>query len=99
MRNEIFPGGTPPVVTPVAKPPVTLLRTATIVGRRGTSRSGHYAEIAAGLFVRPIAIGKRATATPDYEVDALIAARISGKSNDEIRELVKSLEAARKSVA
>ena len=99
MRDEKRTGGNEPVGTAVAYRPVTLLRTATIVGRRGTSRSGHYAEIVAGLFVRPIAIGRRATATPDYEVDALIAARISGKTDDEIRQLVRSLEAARKAVA
>uniref|UniRef100_A0A2X0QVD7 Phage transcriptional regulator, AlpA n=1 Tax=Candidatus Nitrotoga fabula TaxID=2182327 RepID=A0A2X0QVD7_9PROT len=44
-------------------------------------------------------IGARATGTPDYEVDALIAARIAGKSDEEIRALVIRLEAARKELA
>ena len=38
----------------------------------------------------------RATGTPDNEVEALNAARIAGKTDDEIRALVAKLEAARK---
>jgi len=41
----------------------------------------------------------RATGTPDNEVDALIAARIAGKTDEEIRALVAKLEAARKAAA
>lgn len=73
-----------------------LLRLPAILKKRGRSRSAHYADIKAGLFVKPVLIGLRATATPEHEVNALNAARIAGKSDDEIRELVKQLEAARK---
>ena len=76
--------------------PVMILRIAATLRRRGRSRSAHYADIKDGLFVHPIRIGLRAAGTPDYEVHALIAARIAGKSDDEIRELVLRLEAARK---
>lgn len=75
----------------------TLLRLPAILKRRGRSRSSHYADIKAGLFVTPVLIGLRATGTPDNEVDALNAARIAGKSEHEIRALVVKLEAARKS--
>jgi prophage regulatory protein len=34
---------------------------------------------------------------PEYEVEALNAARIAGKTGEEIRRLVKKLEAARHS--
>jgi|GEM_PF-1042642 len=78
---------------------ITILRTSTICKKRGRSRSSHYADIKAGLFVKPILIGLRATGIPDYEVDALIAARIAGKSDDEIRALVIKLESARKAAA
>lgn len=78
---------------------ITILRTPTVCKRRGRSRSSHFADIKAGLFVKPVLIGLRATGTPDNEVDALIAARIAGKSDDEIRALVVKLEAARKAAA
>ncbi len=79
-----------------AKTPPTILRLPAVLKRRGRSRSSHYADIKAGLFVKPVLIGLRAKGTPDIEVDALNAARIAGKSEDEIRALVVSLEAARK---
>jgi prophage regulatory protein len=74
----------------------TILRTRSVLERRGRSRSSHYADIKAGLFVKPVLIGLRATGTPDYEVDTLIAARIAGKTDEEIRALVIKLEADRK---
>jgi prophage regulatory protein len=75
---------------------VTLLKEPVVRKRRGKSRSANHADIKAGLFVKPVQIGPRATATPDYEVDILIAATIAGKSDDEIRALVQKLHAARK---
>ena len=74
----------------------TILRTRSVLERQGRSRSSHYADIKAGLFVKPVLIGLRATGTPDYEVDALIAARIAGKTDEEIRALVIQMEADRK---
>jgi len=82
-----------------ANTPPTILRTHAILKRRGRSRSSHYADIKAGLFVKPVRIGLRAKGTPDNEVDALNAARIAGKSDVEIRALVVKLEAARKTAA
>lgn len=76
--------------------PPTLLRLPAVIKLRARSRSSHYADIKAGLFVKPVLIGARATGTPDYEVVALNAARIAGKTEDEIRALVIKLEAARK---
>ncbi len=75
---------------------ITFLRLPTVLKCRGRSRSSHYADIKAGLFVKPVLIGLRATGTPDHEVEALNAARIAGKSDDEIRALVVKLESARK---
>jgi prophage regulatory protein len=77
----------------------TILRLPAVLKRRGRSRSSHYADINAGLYVKPVQIGSRAVGTPEDEVDALNAARIAGKSDDEIRALVLKLEAARKAVA
>jgi prophage regulatory protein len=63
----------------------------------GKSRSSIYLEIQAGLFSSPIALSARSVGWPEHEVQALVAARIAGKSDDEIRKLVAQLEAARKS--
>jgi prophage regulatory protein len=74
----------------------SFLRIPVVLKRRGVSRSAHYADIKAGLFPKPVPIGLRAVAHPDYEVDALNAATVAGRSGDEIRALVSMLEAARK---
>lgn len=62
----------------------------------GRGRSSLYSDIKAGLFVKPVSIGARAVGWPSNEVDTIIAARIAGKSDEEIRALVLKLEAARK---
>ena len=54
-----------------------------------------YNAIRAGLFTNGVAIGQRAKGWPDYEVDAINAARVAGKSESEIRELVNTLHAKR----
>ena len=74
---------------------ITMLRNPAVWKRRGKSRSSHYADISAGLFVKPVQIGPRAVATPDYEVDQLIVATVAGKSDEEKRQLVRKLESAR----
>ena len=55
------------------------------------SAAGIYAKISEGLFTKPVPIGKRAVGWPVYEVKAICAARISAKSEEEIKELVKYL--------
>ena len=54
-----------------------------------------YNAIREGLFTHGVAIGQRARGWPDYEVKAINAARIAGKSDADIRELVKTLHAKR----
>jgi len=68
-----------------------------VLRERGRSRSSHYLDIQQGLFTRPVPIGARAVGWPAHEVAALNAARIAGKTDEEIRALVAKLEAARKS--
>lgn len=69
------------------------------------SRAGHrsdasiYNAIRDGLFTAGVSIGQRAKGWPDYEVDAIIAARIAGKSDAQIRDLVKALHAKRAELA
>ncbi len=77
----------------------TILRLPAVLRERGRSRSAHYLDIQQGLFTRPVQIGLRAVGWPENEVLALNAARIAGKSNDEIRQLVIKLEITRKTLA
>jgi len=78
---------------------ITILRLPAVLRERGRSRSAHYLDIQQGLFTRPVPIGARAVGWPSNELSALNAARISGKSDDEIRDLVTHLELARKSAS
>lgn len=54
-----------------------------------------YNAIRAGLFTAGVSIGQRAKGWPDCEVNAINAARVAGRSEIEIRELVKLLHAKR----
>ena len=74
----------------------TILRLPAVKTETGVSRSTHYLRITQGLFTKPVSLGPRAVGWPSCEVAALNAARIAGKSDEEIRALVVKLEAARK---
>jgi len=73
-----------------------ILRLPEIKRNTGLSRSTIYLRISQGAFTRPVSLGGRAVGWPANEVETLNAARISGKSDAEVRELVVALEAARK---
>ena len=63
------------------------------------SHASIYNAIKAGLFTKPVRIGDRAVGWPSQEVQAIVAARIAGKTQEQIRELVCKLERARKAMA
>lgn len=73
----------------------TILRLPAVLRDRGRSRSAHYLDIQQGLFTHPVRIGLRSVGWPTTEVATINAARIAGKSDHEIRDLVAKLEAAR----
>ena len=75
-----------------------IVRLPDVLKERGRSRTAHYKDIKNGVFTHPIKIGARATGWPYTEVCALNAARIAGKTDDEIRNLVIRLEANRNSM-
>jgi prophage regulatory protein len=77
----------------------SILRLPGVKASIGLSRSTLYLRIAQGVFTHPVSLGGRAVGWPAHEVAALNGARIAGKSNSEIRDLVVKLEAARKAVA
>ena len=74
----------------------TILRLPDIKTSTGLSRSTIYLRIAQGVFTKPVSLGGRAVGWPAHEVAALNTARIAGKGDAEIRELVAKLETARK---
>lgn len=59
------------------------------------SHASIYGLIRVGLWTQPVKIGERSSGWPDDEVKAIIAARIAGASDEQIRELVNRLHAKR----
>jgi prophage regulatory protein len=68
-----------------------LLRLPDVKKATGLSRSTLYCRIKQGLLPPPVKLGIRSAAWPKTEVAAINAARIAGKSETEIRQLVTSL--------
>jgi prophage regulatory protein len=78
---------------------LTILRLAGVKAETGYARSTIYLRISQGLWTRPISLGARAVGWPASEVAAINAARIAGKGDSEIRDLVAKLEASRKALS
>ena len=66
----------------------TIYRLPAVKSASGYSRSTVYCRIAQGLWTKQVILGPRCVGWPEHEVAALNAARIAGKSDDEIRALV-----------
>lgn len=77
-----------------------LLRVPTVLDILGDKRSTLYKRIAAGTFPPAIHSGSSTTASwRQREVSAIVAARIRGDSDNQLRALVAALVAARKEAA
>lgn len=74
----------------------TILRLPAVKSACGLSRSTVYLRISQGLWPKPVSLGARTVGWPAAEVAAVNAARIAGKSDEEVRQLVAKLEASRK---
>ncbi len=72
-----------------------LSRRDVLVALANISRVTLQAEINSQLFTKPIAVTKRRCAWPSSEVAAILAAKVAGVSSDELRAIVRGLEAAR----
>ena len=92
-------GQTAPRFTPAALVPNALLRTPDVCAVTGMARPTLYEAMAKGLFPRPIKLGEKSSAWPASECNAVLAARIRGATEDELRALVVELTEARKSAA
>lgn len=64
----------------------------------GISRSTFYLQISQGLITKPIQIGLRAVGWPSNEIEAIVNARVAGKSIQEIKNIVVELQAQRRSI-
>lgn len=72
-----------------------ILRLPGVRAQTGYSRSTIYARVAQGLFTKPVTLGVRCVGWPAREVEAINAAHIAGRAEDEIRSLVQSLHQQR----
>lgn len=73
-----------------------ILRLSDVKMLSGLPRSTLYLRISQGVWTSPVSLGARIVGWPAIEVETLNAARISGKSDDEMRLIVKELERVRK---
>lgn len=75
-----------------------LLKLPQVLEQTAKARSTHYNDIKAGLMTPTVSLGVNSVAWPEHEISAINAARIAGKSDDEIRQLVARLVADRKTI-
>lgn len=57
----------------------------------GIGNTSFYEQIKAGLIPPPVKLGVHSVAWPKHEIQAMVAARIAGQSDEEIKALVKQL--------
>ena len=72
-----------------------LLKLPKVLELTASARSTIYKNIHAGLMVPPVRLGVNSVAFPEHEITAINVARVAGKSDDEIRQLVSKLVADR----
>lgn len=75
--------------------PFELMLAAEVRRAASVGRTCLHERVSKGLWTTPVRVSGRTTGWPAREVAALNAARIAGKSDDEIRLLVQQLHAQR----
>lgn len=71
---------------------MAILRIPAVLTETGyRSRGSVYTAIKDGLFTNPVRLSERSIGWPDTEIKAINAARIAGKTNEEIKTLVAKL--------
>ena len=78
---------------------VPILGKPVIMDRHFVRDSALAQQIRDGLFPPPVRVGAKKSAWPEHESDAILRARIAGKSDEEIRALVRRLVAERAKLA
>lgn len=71
---------------------MNFLRLPEVKSRAGyRSSASIYNLVRDGLFTKPIKIGMRSVAWPDYEVDSINSARVAGFTDEQLKEHVNTL--------
>ncbi len=73
----------------------TLIPKALVCAKIGKGNTGLYADISAKLCVKPVKAGPRASRWPSHEIDAIVAARMAGATDEQVRALVTRLHELR----
>ena len=76
-----------------------VLRMPEVEQRTGQKAPTVYLRIKSGLFMPPVKLSERVSVWPSSEIEAWLAAKIRGASDDEIRNLVTNLKAQRLNAA
>lgn len=76
--------------------PLRLINKKDLLSRLTISNSTLHLRIRQGLMTPPIDLGGRRVGWPEYELNSLISALISGCSSNEIKNLVSQLVTDRK---
>lgn len=66
-----------------------------VLSQIAISNTKLYDQIKKGLMPSPIKLGSHSVGWAKHEVDALVAARIAGKTDDDVKVIVTKLEALR----
>lgn len=74
---------------------IIMLRRPEVEKRTGKARTTIYRDIQEGLLTRPVSTGANSVAWPDFEIDQINRARMAGKPDDEIRQIVNQLHEQR----
>jgi prophage regulatory protein len=75
---------------------MSILRLKAVLSAVGySSHSSIYKSIDRGVFTKPVQIGQRGVGWPNDEVQTILAARIAGRTDEQLRELVEKLHAKR----
>lgn len=71
--------------------PLRILRISEVLVRRGLPKSTFYEQVKNQLMTPPVNLGLRSVGWPEYEVDEINRALISGASREQIKQLVCEL--------
>ena len=74
-----------------SRPTINIMRKPETLKKLGLSKSTLHARINDGLLPPPVSLGARAVGFIEHEIEAVLAAIVAEKSNDEIRNLVSNL--------
>ncbi len=76
--------------------PIHLLRIPDVTKRMGVSKATIYNMINDGTFPPPVKLGERTSVFPEHEIAQIQTAVIAGASNDELKQIVISIQEIRK---